>query len=46
MKREDRTLIPIAKDVHKEFKLYCVQNDLVMTGLVTQLIKEYLEEQK
>ena len=44
MKPEERTLIAMRKDIHREFKIHCVQNGLVMTELTTKLIKEYLEQ--
>jgi|VirMetMinimDraft_7_1064189.scaffolds.fasta_scaffold255204_2 hypothetical protein len=42
MNIEERTLIAVKKETHKKFKLYCVENGLVMSDLTTKIIEEYL----
>ena len=32
--------------LHREFKIYCVTNNLDMTEIVRRLIQEYLEKAK
>jgi hypothetical protein len=36
----------IPDELHKELKLYCVEQDLEMTELVLKLIKEFLQKER
>jgi hypothetical protein len=36
----------IPDELHKELKLYCVEQDLEMTELVLKLVKEFLEKER
>jgi len=36
--------IPIDKELHKEFKIFCAENNLIMSRLVEKLIESYIKE--
>jgi hypothetical protein len=36
----------ISKNLHRKFKVFCADNDIDMSALVSQLIENYLKEQE
>ncbi len=38
--------VNLSEELHREFKIHCVTNELDMTEVVRRLIQEYLEKAK
>ena len=38
------TTVRVRKSVHNKFAKYCKENNLVITGVITDLIEQYLKE--
>jgi len=45
-KRDERQAIPLQKDLHRRFKLYCVENGLIMSKQLSFMIEKFLDEKK
>ena len=44
MKETKATHLNLSKELHKQLKLYCVENDIKLNNFVCQLIKEFFEK--
>lgn len=46
MKKTELKSIRINKDVHKKFKIFCVENELKINSVLEKIILEYIEKNK
>lgn len=46
MAEDKRLNISIPDDLHKRFKIYCVQHGLDMTAVITRLIEKVVAKQE